>query len=191
MQTTLSPRDHQSIEASVHIHRPVGEVFAFHRDFRNLPRFLGDVMAVEPKGSGMSRWTIQGPWGVRVHWTIKVTEVRANALIRYETIGLPGLRARWDVHFASGAEMDWTEVREVMTPPLGTLGRVALDLMGNPPAEEVTANLRRLKQVMETGTVTDTRYAVPGKFFRPSDGTWNEGPNGFSTPCGGQADERR
>lgn len=165
MQTTPPPpQDRRTIEASVQIQRPVGEVFAFYRDFRNLPRFLGDVMAVEPTGPATSRWTIQGPLGVRAHWTIKVTEERANALIRYETIGLPGLRARWDIHFAPGAEAGWTEVREVMTSPLGTLGRVALALIGKFPAEEVTANLHRLKQVMETGNVTDTSYAVAGKF---------------------------
>jgi uncharacterized membrane protein len=166
MQTLLSlPKGRQSIDASVQIHQPVNEVFAFYWDFRNLPRFLGDVIAVEPEGIGTSRWTIQGPLGVRVYWTIKVTEVRQNALIRYETNGLPGLRTRWEIQFIQGAGAGWTEVHEVMTSSLGTLGRVALGLMGKPPAEEVAANLRRLKQVMETGTVTDRSYAVPGKFL--------------------------
>jgi hypothetical protein len=44
-----------------------------------------------------------------------------------------------------------TVVRELMKAPLGRLGRVALALIGKFPAEEVTANLHRLKQVMETG----------------------------------------
>jgi hypothetical protein len=30
--------------------------------------------------------------------------------------------------------------------------------------EEVTSNLHRLKEIMETGKVTDTSYAVAGKF---------------------------
>src|SRR5262249_19641739 len=137
---------------------------AFYRDFRNLPRFLGDVLAVEPTGPTTSRWTVQGPLGLRAHWTVNVIEERANALISYETIGLPGARARWDIHFAAGAEPGWTEVREVMPLPLGALGRAALALIGKPPAHEVTANLDRLKQVMGTGTVTDTSYAVAGKF---------------------------
>jgi hypothetical protein len=57
-----------------------------------------------------------------------------------------------------------TEVRQVMKAPLGRLGRAALALMGKFPAEEVSANLHRLKEVLETGTVTDTSYSVPGKF---------------------------
>jgi hypothetical protein len=43
---------------------------------------------------------------------------------------------------------------------------VALALIGKLPAEEVSANLHWLKQVMETGHVTDTSDAVAGKFAR-------------------------
>jgi hypothetical protein len=57
-----------------------------------------------------------------------------------------------------------TVVRELMKAPLGRLGRAALTLMGRSPAEEVAANLHRLQQLMETGCVTDTSYAVAGKF---------------------------
>jgi Polyketide cyclase / dehydrase and lipid transport len=84
MQRTSSPpTDENTIEESAIIRRPVEEVFSFFRDFRNLPHFLGDVMAVEQIGPATFRWTIQGPLGIRVNSTIKVTEERANMLIRY------------------------------------------------------------------------------------------------------------
>ena len=38
-----------------------------------------------------------------------------------------------------------------MEIPLGRLGRVGLALIGKFPAEEVSSNLHRLKEVMETG----------------------------------------
>lgn len=143
---------------------PVEKVFAFYRNFENLPRFLGDVMAVEPISPAESRWQIQGPLGVRLSWTIRVTEVQTNAIIRYETVTSPGLRTSWEIHFSPGAGPDETHVREVMKTPLGRLGRAALAMIGKYPAEEVAANLHRLKQVMETGIVTDTSYAVRDKF---------------------------
>ena len=59
-----------------------------------------------------------------------------------------------------------TEVREVMRAPLGRIGRLALALIGKFPREEVTANLHRLKQILETGHVTEASYAVAGKFDR-------------------------
>ncbi len=57
----LGARDENTIEASVTIRRGVEEVFRFYRDFKNLPSFMGDVMAVEQIGPATSRWTIQGP----------------------------------------------------------------------------------------------------------------------------------
>ncbi len=160
----LPPRDENTIEASVTIYCPVEKIFRFYRDFRNLPSFLGDVMAIEQVDSATSRWTIQGPLGIRAHWTVRVTEERPNELIRYETVTAPGLRTYWEIHFAPGSEASETEVREVMKAPLGRLGRAALARIGKFPAEEVSSNLHRLKQVMETGRVTDTSYSVAGKF---------------------------
>lgn len=163
-RTALPPRDPNTIEASVTIQRPVARVFGFYRDFRNLPSFLGDVMAIEQISPATSRWTIQGPLGIRAHWTVRVTEERANELIRYETVTSPGLRTYWEIYFAPGPEAGETTVREVMKAPLGRLGRAALALIGKFPAEEVSSNLHRLKQVLETGRVTDTSYSVAGKF---------------------------
>ena len=167
MQGSLSPpaRDENTIEARVTIQRAIGEVFRFYRDFKNLPSFLGDVMTIEQIAPATSRWTIQGPLGIRANWTIKVTEERTNELIRYETVAPPGLRTYWEIHFGPGPGAE-TEVREVMKAPLGRLGRAALALMGKFPAEEVSANLHRLKEIMETGRVTDTSYSVAGKFAR-------------------------
>jgi hypothetical protein len=51
-----------------------------------------------------------------------------------------------------------------MKIPLGRLGRAGLALIGKFPAEEMSSNLRRFKELMETGKVTDTSYSVPGKF---------------------------
>ena len=166
-RTSLPPRDENTIEASVTIQCPVEEVFRFYRDFKNLPSFLGDVMAIEPIGPATSRWTIQGPLGIRVNWTIRVTEERTNKLIRYETVTSPGRRTYWEIHFAPGPETGETDVREVMKAPLRRVGRAALALIGKHPAEEVSANLHRLKQVLETGRVTDTSYSVRGKFAQP------------------------
>ena len=155
-----------TIEARVTIQRPVAEVFAFYRHFENLPSFLGDVMDVEELGPETSRWTIQGPLGIRARWTVRVTEERTNELIRYETVSAPGLKTYWEIHFAPGSVVGDTTVRELMKAPLGRLGRAALALIGKFPTEEVSANLHRLKQLMETGRVTDISYSVAGKFRR-------------------------
>jgi uncharacterized membrane protein len=156
--------DRGEIEASVTIHRPLEHVFRFYRDFRNLPSILGDVMEIEQIGSALTRWTVQGFLGIVVRWTIRVTEEHCNELIRYETVSSPRMTTCWAIHFARGSELGETNVREVLRTPFGRVGRVALALIGKSPAEEVSSNLHRLKQILETGSVTDTSFAVAGKF---------------------------
>lgn len=162
--------DPRIIEASVTIGRPVRTVYSFYRDFNNLPSFLGDVMAVEAIDPSTTRWTIQGPLKIAFHWTIEVTEEVENTLIRYQTVAHPTRRIRWDIHFAPGPDTGETVVREAMHTPLGPTGLKLLAWIGKPAVKEMTANLRRLKEVLETGQVRDRSYAVPGK-FPPSDAT--------------------
>jgi uncharacterized membrane protein len=162
-------RDAGPIEACVTIRRPIEDVFVFYRDFRNLPRFLGDVTLVEPLDRVTYRWTILGPLGIRLTWKVRVTEQQTDARIRYETVTSPALRTEWEVRFRQGIAADQTEVREVMKTPLGRVGRMSLALIGKDPSAEVSSNLQRLKEVMETGWVRDTSNAVAGKFRRVGD----------------------
>jgi len=83
----------------------------------------------------------------------EMTEEDTNELIRYETVTSPGPRTYWKIHFAQGSDAGQTELCEVMKTPLGRVGRAALALIGKFPSEEVSANLHRLKEVMETGRV--------------------------------------
>jgi uncharacterized membrane protein len=162
--SSITSRHTGPIEGRVTIRRSIGDVFTFYRDFRNLPRFLGDVMLVEPLDDEMYRWTIQGPLGTLMTWKVQVTEQRANELIRYQTVTSRALRTCWEIHFSRGTVPDHTDVLERMKTPLSGIGRLALALIGKAPAAEVSSNLQRLKEVMETGAVSDTSNAVAGKF---------------------------
>jgi len=70
----------------------------------------------------------------------------------------------WKPPTITHTEPDETDVHAVMTIPFARLGRAALALIGKFPAEEQSSNLHRLKEVLETGRLTDTSYSVPGKF---------------------------
>ena len=93
-------------------------MFAFYRDLRNLPSFLGDVMAVEQIDPATYRWTIQGPLGIRAHWTTKVTEARSNDSFATKR---PDREPRGKSTFPPGTEGS-TEVREVMGASSGKWG---------------------------------------------------------------------
>ncbi|HEY2038119.1 MAG TPA: SRPBCC family protein [Edaphobacter sp.] len=152
------------VEAEVTIQRVPEDVFAFYADFGNLPRFLGDVMEVKILSPERSQWRIEGPFGIRAHWTVEVTERVPNERIRYEVVDSDLGQAAWDVYFSPGSTPNETKVREVLTAPMGKLERMAMALMGKFPEQEVRANLHRLKELLETGKITDTSFAVKGKF---------------------------
>jgi uncharacterized membrane protein len=151
------------VEESIVIERPVEDVFAFYQDFRNLPNFLRDVLRIEITGDRTSRWTIKAPLGLELRWTVVLTDTRPNALIAYQTASAVA-PTRWEVSFSPGSHPGATLVREVLSMPGGLIAKAALAAVGKPPAKEVRANLKRLKELLETGHVTTMDYAVTGKF---------------------------
>lgn len=153
-----------NIDKSVLIHRPIADVWNFYSDFRNLPKFLGDVTNIEIQDATTSRWTIEVPFGIHIHWETKITASEPQKLIRYELAGSKPSSAVWEVYFASAKDPKDTTVREVLIAPMNRLESLAMSLIGKYPAQEVQANLQRLKEVLETGKVTTTAYAVEGKF---------------------------
>lgn len=152
-----------SVEDSVVIDKPVAQVFAFYNKLTNLSKFLGDVMDVERLSDNTTRWTIQGPLGVKIHWTAVVTDVAENHHIFYETSS-DALKTEWKIFFTEGATPDQTVVKEIMLAPGGKVTAAALTAVGKDPVKEVHYNLDRLKQYVEAGRVTDTHNSVHGKF---------------------------
>lgn len=156
----LAVRRGDPATGDVVIGRQAPDVYRFYRDFANLPRFLGDVVAVEQITDTTYRWLVSGPFGARMPVTVVITEQRVNRLIRYETRGPALLRGRWELSFADDPQTGGTRVRERLAVPLGPLGRAALALIGKFPRREVADNLTRLKHVLETEPLADhTREA--------------------------------
>jgi uncharacterized membrane protein len=149
-----------TVTGEVVIARPVHDVYAFYCDFANLPRFLGDVVAVQAVGNDAYRWTVSGPFGIRVPLTVVITEQRVDRLIRYRTCGPALLRAHWQIEFAAGPDARWTRLRERLVTPLGGVGRAVLSLIGKYPDREVAANLTALKTLLESAATDETQPAV-------------------------------
>jgi uncharacterized membrane protein len=163
-----------TVTGDVVIRRPVQVVYSFYRNFTNLPRFLGDVIAVEQVADTTYRWIVAGPLGSRVPMTVTITEQRVNQLIRYQTSGPTPLRGQWELTFAVDTDAGGTRVQEQLVVPLGVLGRAMLAVIGKFPDREVATNLSRLKQLLEAGDGSDTPSAAAdtasGRPEAPSDG---------------------
>jgi uncharacterized membrane protein len=150
------------VTGEVVIERPIQEVYGFYRDFSNLPRFLGDVVAVQQVTHTRYRWVVEGPFGARVRFPVVVTDEQKDRLLRYRSGGPPLLRGRWELSFVEEAGAGSTRVRERLLLPLGALGRAALGLAGKFPQREITANLAGLKRLLEA------QQDAPGPAAAPS-----------------------
>ncbi len=140
---------------AITINRPAFEVYAFWHDFKNLPRFMRHLESVDTAGGKLSHWVARGPAGSHVEWDAEVVDDRPNELIAWRS--LPGAQVEngGAVRFKSAPGGRGTEVIVHMhfSPPGGAVGAGMARLFGEHPDQQLQDDLRRFKQVMETGEI--------------------------------------
>ncbi|HET7504768.1 MAG TPA: SRPBCC family protein [Kofleriaceae bacterium] len=145
--------------ASVTINKPVSEVYAFWRRLENLPRFMDFLESVSQRPSGRSRWVARLPLGRTIAWDAEIIDDRPDELIAWRTVEGSTLQHRGEVSFARTPGRDMTEVRIQLE--LGLFGArpnpVLAKLLTRP---QIKGDLRRLKQVMETGEVVRSDASI-------------------------------
>ena len=145
------------LQATVTVNTSPEEAFACWRDLRNLPRFMGHLESVTPSPDSDSRshWVAKAPLGRKVSWDAEITSEDPGQRLAWRS--LPGSRIdnSGTVHFAAAPGDRGTEVKVVLhyDVPGGRLGRTVAKLFGEEPEQQVRDDLRRFKQVMETGDI--------------------------------------
>ena len=144
-----------NVTKSITVARPRNEVYAFWRDFENLPRFMKNVESVENLGGGRSHWRAKGVAGTDREWDAELVEDRPNQRISWRTIhSADHLRHAGTVSFLSSGDSA-TEVRVDLEydPPGGKLGESIARLFGEEPGQQIEEDLERFKRVLETGDI--------------------------------------
>jgi uncharacterized membrane protein len=146
------------IEASVTIDRPAHQLFAYWRQFENLPRFMEHLESVTDLGNGRSRWVARSPLGFQVEWEAEILEEREGQILSWRS--LPGAQVHnaGSVLFEDATGGRGTIVHAVfeLQPAGAFLGR-ALGRVLNPLTKhQVKEDLRRFKQLMEAGELPTT-----------------------------------
>jgi uncharacterized membrane protein len=147
--------DELAVQASITVNRPVAEVFAYWHDFTNLPHFMAHLEDVTLLGSGRSRWTARAPAGREVMWEAEITAQTAEELIAWRSVEGADVATTGRVRFQPAPGGRGTEVHVAIEyrPPGGRLGSTVAKLFGESPDQQIRDDLRRFKQVMETGEV--------------------------------------
>ena len=139
---------------SVVINRPPAELFRFWRDFTNLPRFMDHLDDVQVLSPTRSVWTAKAPAGMRVRWEAEVINEIEGELIGWQSTANADVATAGSVRFVP-AQDGGTEiiVHLQYEPPAGKLGSRAASMFGEEPSQQIGADLRRLKNILETGEV--------------------------------------
>ncbi len=156
------PRESQPVTRSLTINRPPDEVYAFWRNFENLPRFMEHLESVRVLDDRRSRWTAKAPAGRTVEWDAEITDDEPGARIAWRSTEGADVPNAGQVRFLPAPGGRGTELHVEMRydPPVGKLGTVVAKLFGEEPALQVDGDLRRFKQVMETGEVVRSDASI-------------------------------
>lgn len=143
------------VSKSVTVNRPRQEVYAFWRDLQNLPRFMQHLESVTTGPGTRSHWVARGPAGTTVEWDADLVEERPNEMLAWRstdeaTVPNVGVVLFCDAPGDRGTELR-VEVR--YDPPGGAAGATIATLFGEEPGQQLRDDLRRVKQVLETGEV--------------------------------------
>ena len=126
---------------AVTINRPVAEVYEFYRDLAKAPLYMEDVERVDVNGN-------------RAHWVTKDAEWDAEI-----TKDVPGEEMYWQSEDTSGRAQfkevagRGTVLTLTMAYDQGFFEKLAAKLTQKDPSIQSRRNLRRLKQLLETGEI--------------------------------------
>jgi uncharacterized membrane protein len=153
------------VEKSVTINASPEQLYEFWRNFENLPRFMDHLESVKVTGPLRSHWVAKGPAGMKAEWEAEIINEVANELIGWRSVEGSRVDNAGSVQFTKASGGRGTEVKVVLRydPPAGRLGALISKLFGEDPSHQVQEDLRRLKQLIETGELATIESQPSGR----------------------------
>ena len=144
---------------AVMINRPRQELYEYWRDFRNLPTFMENVKSVDVLTETRSQWSIDGPAGAEIDLVSEITEDVPGERIAWTSSEASDVDHEGWIEFKDNAFGRGTEVRVFISydPPAGAIGKVVAKVLQREPRVQARRELRRFKQLMETGEVSTSK----------------------------------
>jgi uncharacterized membrane protein len=153
------------IGRTVTIDKPKEVLYDFWRDFSNLPAFMENIRSVSVTDPTHSHWVIAGPAGQTAEWDSEITRDEPGSVIEWRSLQGASVQNSGQVEFADSPDGRGSIVRVTIAydPPAGAIGKLIAKLFQREPKIQARQDLRRFKQLMETGEVATARppYAAP------------------------------
>jgi uncharacterized membrane protein len=159
---TVNARKAIKVERNVTIQRSRDELYAFWRNFENLPRFMEHLVSVKVLSPTRSHWEAKGPAGMTVEWDAELVNDIPNTLIAWKSLPGADVPNAGSVHFTElpGNRGTMVKVEMDVEIPAGKVGLAIAKVFGEDPDREVREDLRKFKQLMETGEITTSARRV-------------------------------
>jgi len=146
------------VETSIIIDKSPRELYSFWRDFKNLPLFMKHLESVTSMPDGRTHWVAKGIGGIgasKVEWDAEIYNEIENEMIAWRSVDDADVVNAGSVRFHAAPTGHGTYVRVVLNynPPAGTVGASLAQLLGTEPGQLIKEELRRFKQLMETGEI--------------------------------------
>jgi len=146
------------------INASADQVYAQWHDFDRLPTFMYHLESVQTTGDGRSHWVAKAPAGSTVEWDAEITDDQPGAMIAWRS--LPGGavdNAGW-IRFQPAPADQGIEVFVELeySPPGGAVGKLVAQVFGEEPNQQLADDLRRFKQIVETGEIARSDGAPLG-----------------------------
>ena len=161
-----TPDDRVAVEKAVTVGRSPEDLYAFWRNFENLPQFMTHLESVSVQAGGTrSHWVAKAPVGTQVQWDAEITEDEPGRRIAWRSLEGALVPNEGHVDFRPAPTGRGTEVHVSLTyrPPGGSMGASVARLLGEEPAVQVAEDLRRLKRLLEVGEEPTTEGQASGR----------------------------
>lgn len=164
-KVALGGRRGINVELASTINRSAEELYAFWRDFENLPRFMDHLVAVRNIDERRSHWVAKAPGHRTVEWDAEIINEIANELIGWRTLNRADVVSAGSVTFKASDRGRGTQihVRLQYNPPAGKIGAAIAWMLGHEPSQTIQEDLRRFKALMEAGEVPTTKGQPRGR----------------------------
>jgi len=159
-QQTLAESDSGEVQVDkcITVNRSADDCYRYWREFENLPRFMKHLESVQTTSDNRSRWVAKGPAGTSIEWDAEVTADQPGEFIAWHSLQGADVENAGTVRFerAPGGRGTIVRIELQYRPPGGTAGATIAKLFGEEPSQQIDEDLRRFKQLMETGEIATT-----------------------------------
>jgi uncharacterized membrane protein len=143
-----------AVSEAITINAAPSSLYQFWKHLENLPLFMRHLESVSTTGERTSHWVAKAPAGTSVEWDAEIVDEQPDRRIGWRTLpDSPAMGGRGTI----------VRVEMLYRPPAGKVGAQIAKLFGEEPRVQIDEDLRRLKQLMETGEVATTIGQPSGK----------------------------